>query len=366
VRACIEGNRVSFAGYPRAVFFVVASVLCSGAALAGAKPDIKTLQTGPIAVDATVIRAFQRFEEPNQHLSSSKLTFRGGLVLTSPSPNFGGWSGLVLDDDAKSFLAISDTGVWMSGTLAYDGVHPIGIEHARLGPLPSRDGTYISRDRNRDSEAIALESGNLQQGSVLVAFESRHRIERYDLSPSGFSADRGIVPLPAAARRMRANQGLEGMTVMKGGPYKGSLVAFSERLYDSSRNHTGWLWTKKGPVTVHLKNIGDYDITDLSSLDDGTLFVLERRFRWTEGVKMRLRRLSPDELKPGRTAEGETLIEADLSDQIDNMEGLAVTRLKSGEVLVTMISDDNFNHMLQRTILLQFAVNGSTQAKARP
>ncbi|HEY8193875.1 MAG TPA: hypothetical protein VIF13_02410, partial [Hyphomicrobium sp.] len=79
-----------------------------------------------------------------------------------------------------------------------------------------------------------------------------------------------------------------------------------------------------------------------------------------------LRRLSPDELRPGRTAEGETLIEADLSDQIDNMEGLAVTRLKSGEVLVTMISDDNFNHMLQRTILLQFAVNGSTQAKARP
>src|SRR6185437_13060798 len=139
-----------------------------------------------------------------------------------------------------------------------------------------------------------------------------------------------------------------------------------ERLYDVKRNHTGWLWTHKGPATVHLKNIGDFDVTDLASLDDGTLFVLERRFRWTEGVKMRLRRIAPDELEPGRTMQGETLIEADLSDQIDNMEGLSVTRLKTGEVLVTMISDDNFNHLLQRTMLLQFTVNGSGQAKARP
>jgi hypothetical protein len=156
---------------------------------------------------------------------------------------------------------------------------------------------------------------------------------------------------------MRANQGFEAITVLKGGPYKGSLIAFSERLYDASRNHTGWLWTGKGPVAVHLKSIGDYDITDLSSLDDGTLYILERRFRWTEGLKMRLRRIAPEELRPGRTAIGETLMEADLNDQIDNMEGLSVTRLKSGEVLVSMISDDNFNHFLQRTLLLQFTIN---------
>jgi hypothetical protein len=52
-------------------------------------------------------------------------------------------------------------------------------------------------------------------------------------------------------------------------------------------------------------------------------------------------------------------MEADLNDQIDNMEGLSVTRLKSGEVLVSLISDDNFNHFLQRTLFLQFTVNDS-------
>ena len=165
---------------------------------------------------------------------------------------------------------------------------------------------------------------------------------------------------------MRPNQGLEGMTVMRGGPYKGSLIAFSERLLDHANNHTGWLWVPQGPATIHLANVGGYDITDLASLDDGTLFVLERRFRWIEGVKMRLRRIAPEDVKPGNTMQGETLIEADLNAQIDNMEGLSVTRLETGEVLVTMISDDNFNHILQRTLLLQFTVNDGPHAKARP
>ncbi len=336
--------------------------LSIGVAVADPKPDID-IEAGPIAVEAKPIISFKRFtaDEP-----LAKLIFRGGLVLTSPSPQFGGWSGLVLDDDAKSFLSISDTGVWMTGELAYDGTHPAGITNARLGPLFDPSGVPLRRSRDRDSESIALESGTLNSGSVLIGFEERHRIERYDLMPQGITADRGSVKLPPGAKRMRSNQGLEALTVMKGGAYKGSIIAFSERLYDFSRNHTGWLWTDAGPQTIHLKNIDDYDVTDISSLEDGTLFVLERRFNWVEGVKMRLRRIAPDALAPDRTLEGETLIEADLNDNIDNMEGLAATRLKSGEILITMISDDNFNHFFQRTVLLQFTLKNSEQAKARP
>jgi hypothetical protein len=339
---------------------VLAGTSAVAVAVAGAapKPDIAELKAAPIAVHSSTIRTFTRFDDAKRQPLSSKLTFRGGLVLTSPSPNFGGWSGLIVGDDAKSLLAISDSGVWLTGTLAYDGTRLSGITHAELGPVLDRDGKPISRKRGRDAESIALASGTLDDGTALIGFEQRHRIERYAVTRSGLSADRGSIPLPRQAHHMRANQGFEAITVMKGGPYKGSLIAFSERLYDASRNHTGWLWTGKGPVAVHLENIGDYDITDLSSLDDGTLFVLERRFRWTEGLKMRLRRIAPAELRPGGTAIGETLMEADLNDQIDNMEGLSVTRLKSGEILVSMISDDNFNHFLQRTLLLQFTVNG--------
>jgi hypothetical protein len=353
-----------FEKYRHAVLPIIALAFCAGIALAEPKPDIAGIEAGPVTVKATPIRTFKRFGGADEPLD--KLTFRGGLVLTSPSRPFGGWSGLILDADAKSLLAISDSGVWMTGSLTYDGTQPSGIESARLGPLLDRNGVPLGRIRDRDSESVALASGTLQQGSVLVGFEGRHRIERYDLSANGLSADRGAVKLPAGAKRMRRTQGLEAMTVMEGGPYKGSLIAFSERLYDASRDHTGWLWTGKTPATVHLKNLGDYDLTDLASLDDGTLFVLERRFRWLEGLKVRLRRLAPGALQPGSTAVGETLLEADLNDEIDNMEGLAATRLKDGSVLITMISDDNFSHMLQRTVLLQFIVRDGGQAKARP
>jgi hypothetical protein len=39
--------------------------------------------------------------------------------------------------------------------------------------------------------------------------------------------------------------------------------------------------------------------------------------------------------------------------QIDNMEGLSTHRTAAGDLILTMISDDNFS-FLQRTILLQF------------
>jgi hypothetical protein len=337
--------------------------LCVSVAHADVKPDIAGLKAAPIVVEARPITSFARsgFDRP-----LGKLKFVGGLVLSSPSPYFGGWSGLLLADDTKSLIALSDTGVWMTGSLTYDGVRPSGIANARLGPLLEKTGRPIARGRDRDSESIALVSGTLQRGSVLIGFEGRHRIERYDVTPDGIAIGRGALKIPAAAKRMEPNKGFEALTVMKGGPYKGQPIAFSERLYDPARNHTGWLWTKNGPRTLHLKNAGDFDVTDVASLDDGTLFVLERRFRWLEGVKMRLVRVEPAALGPERTIEGETLIEADMNDDIDNMEGLAVTRLKTGDVLVTMISDDNFNHVLQRTLLLQFLLKDAGQAKTRP
>ena len=48
------------------------------------------------------------------------------------------------------------------------------------------------------------------------------------------------------------------------------------------------------------------------------------------------------------------LIEADLGQQIDNMEGIGVHRA-GAETVLTLISDNNFS-MLQRTLLLQFSL----------
>jgi hypothetical protein len=329
------------------------------------KPETGSLATGPVVIQATPIDAFSRTNGAETRFG--KLEFRGGLVLSVPgNKNFGGWSGLALDANGLDFITVSDAGAWMTGRIAYSGTRPSGIDNARMGPMLLQDGQPLKRNRDRDAEAVALLSGSVTNGTVLVAFEQNSRIARYDMSSAGLSTARSFLEKPKSARGMRRNNGLEAMTILKGGPFKGAAIAMSERFYDSARNHSGWIWTAAGPQEFHLTNIGDFDVTDLASLDDGTLFVLERRFRWLEGIKMRLRRVSPSDLQPGKTADGEILIEANLEQQIDNMEGLAVSRGPSGETIVTMISDDNFNRFLQRTLLLQFAVKDTKTAKTRP
>jgi hypothetical protein len=91
--------------------------------------------------------------------------------------------------------------------------------------------------------------------------------------------------------------------------------------------------------------------------------VLERRFRWTEGVKMRIRLLGADQIAPGATLQGETLFEANMGYDIDNMEGIAAHTGPRGETIITVMSDNNFNTLIQRTILLQFSLASDSTAK---
>lgn len=344
IRPAVE--RLAIAGVVLALFSVLA--------IADTKPPAMTRKAGPITVTATPITTFTR-----QSLSSAKvfgkLEFVGGLLLTVPDePNFGGWSGLALDADAKRFVAVSDAGAWLTGAMTYkDGV-VTGLTDTQMGPLLGMDGAPLQRRRDRDSEAVARVSGNLSNGRIQIAFEQNARVHSYPIKANGVGKPDKTLPNPKNLNGMRRNSGFEAMTVVAGGPNNGATVVIAERFLDLSRNHTGWMWTPRGIEKFTMTNIGDYDVTDIASLDDGTLFVLERRFRWIEGVKMRLRKIAASELKPGQTVSGETLLEASMDKEIDNMEGLAVTRTTGGAVLLTIISDDNFNRNLQRNLLLQF------------
>jgi len=117
----------------------------------------------------------------------------------------------------------------------------------------------------------------------------------------------------------------------------------------------GRRWAK--PQRFQLQDIEGFNITDAAGLADGSLLVLERYFRWTEGVKMRLRHIPAAEIAPGARITGRTLLQADSSFEIDNMEGLAVHGAASGRRCCRLISDDNFNHFLQRTVFLQFTLH---------
>jgi hypothetical protein len=151
--------------------------------------------------------------------------------------------------------------------------------------------------------------------------------------------------------------------MINAGRLKGTLVAFSERLPDKNGNLTGWLIGSPSPGTIALKPIEGFDITDAAALPDGGIVILERRFRYSEGVKMRIRRVSAAELKPGAVIKGEVLLEATDSLNIDNMEAIGVHRRASGETIITLMSDDNFSP-LQRTLIMQFTLPDAKSAAA--
>ena len=167
---------------------------------------------------------------------------------------------------------------------------------------------------------------------------------------------------------MRATRASRRWPSCRAARCKGSVVAFAERLTRGSGYHTGWIWVGSGePQRFQLRDIDGFNITDAAGLPDGGLLVLERYFRWTEGVKMRLRRIAGERDRAGRAPRRPHLLEADSSFEIDNMEGLAVHRGAGGETIVSLISDDNFNHLLQRTLFLQFTLlDEEPRSAARP
>jgi len=322
------------------------------------------VETQPIEIQARPVPHFQTGRPGVRRFG--RLEFRGGLVLSASNEAFGGWSGLTIDADGRRLLAISDKGSFLSAEISYRDDVPVGLVNGRIGPLLALKGRKIEKKRDLDAEALAPLEGNLGRGLVLVGFERNHRIGVFPVLDGALQAPLRYLRLPAETRRMRSNAGFEAVAVLRGGPFKGSVVAFSERYPGPTERHTGWIWVKDVAQRLTLTDIGGFDITDTVSLTDGTLIVLERRFRWTEGVKMRVRRFEAASVKPGAVLEGETLLEADMSSVIDNMEGLAAHRGSKGETILTLLSDDNFNTLLQRTLLLQFAVIDDAQAARRP
>lgn len=340
---------------------VLSAATVAGVAIADPKPATQNLKPESISVTAAEITGFDRADRAK--IEFGELEWRGGLVLTSPLAAFGGWSGLVVDADGKTFVAVSDAGTWMTGTLNYSKGRLSGLSGTKLGPVTALGGKSLERGRNRDAEAVALASGSLTNGSLLISFEQKNRIGRFRIGKDGLTPPSEYLKMPPEMIKRRGTDGIEAVTVMRGGPLKGATLAVAEAVKTKAGHHAGWIWQGKEPRPFAITDIGGFNITDVASLADGDLLVLERRFRWSEGVKVRLRRVAAAEVKPGTVLSGDILMAADLGQEIDNLEGLGVHTNAAGETIVTMISDDNFNRLLQRTVLLQFAIIGDKRER---
>jgi hypothetical protein len=300
-----------------------------------------------IEIGAKPVPAFD-LRDPSR-VRFGALVFRGGLELSSTHKDFGGVSALKVFADGQQFLAVTDKGRWLRGRIVYDGARPTGIADAEMAPVLGSDGRPLAARGWYDTESLAEDGG-----TVYVGIERANRIVRFDYGRHGLLA-RGVpLGLPGGVRGLPYNKGLECLAVVpRGQPLGGTLLAVSERGLDRDDNIKGFLIGGPAAGEFAVKRSDDYDVSDCAILPPGELLLLERRFSWARGVAMRIRRVALADVKPGATVDGPVVIEADMGYQIDNMEGLSVHRTANDEVVLTLISDDNFS-MLQRTLLLQF------------
>jgi len=279
------------------------------------------------------------------------LEFRGGLVLRSSYEHFGGISAIRVAPDGAHFIALTDKGWWFRGRIVYEGTRPSGIADAEMAPILGADGRPLAARGWYDTESIAEDGGTLY-----VGIERVHQIVRFDYGKEGLLARGRPIALPPGLRSLPPNRGIEALVfVPKGLPLAGTLIAISERGLDKAGNTIGFLIGGASPGNFAVRRSSNFDITDAALLPGGDVLLLERRFSWSSGLAVRMRRVALGEIKPGAVVDGPILFDVDLGYEIDNMEGLSVHRSAGGETILTLISDDNFS-AVQRTLLLQFTL----------
>jgi hypothetical protein len=271
--------------------------------------------------------------------------------LTSRFPGFGGLSGLRLDAKGQRFISFSDKGAWFTGRIVYRGREMIGLADVEAAPMLGSDGQPIASRGWFDSESIALDGPY-----VYIGLERVNQVLRFDFS-KGFIRSRGeVVALPPAARKLPFNKGLEALVMVpKGLPLAGTLIAISERGLDPRGNIIAFLVGGPTPGQFSVRRTNNFDVSDAVLLPSGELLVLERKFSLLEGVGIRIRRIALASVAPGAVVDGPSIFDADLGNEIDNMEGIDAHVTPEGDTVLTMVSDDNFS-MIQRTLLLQFTL----------
>jgi len=332
----------------RAAAALAALVCLHGAALAAG--------FHPIDVRIMPITHFDRSDNGQTHFGA--LTFLGGFAISSLDPGFGGWSGLDFAADG-SLIAEADTGFWLRARLEETNGAPTGLADPELGVMLGENGEPAPNKIATDAESLRITTiGGVE--TAFVSFEQTPMIRTFR-GPDFAAAVPTRIPLPKFVNHLPRNLGLESIAIAPAdGPLAGATVVIAERALDASGSHRGFVLSGPRTGTFMIRRRDDFDISDADFLPDGDLLILERKFSLLGGFGLRLRLIHAADIVANATVDGTVLLTADDHDDIDNMEGLAARPGPDGETLLTLISDDN-QSLLQRTVLLQFALPPQTK-----
>lgn len=330
------------------IAFLVAITLATDAVAGGQEPlELELaleLNLAPLPLNPS--RAEQR--------SLGVLNYRGGFVLSGNHGGFGGFSGLLIDQNSHKLVAVTDKGKLLIARMVItpDG-QLTGLTHTRLAALKDRQGKPLSGRHWRDAESLSRGP----DGQMLVGFERNHRIWRY-------GPDNKAVPFdaPPALAAAPFNGGLEALTRLA----DGRILAITEDLTGDGENQVAaWIGAEGNWQTRNYVMEGGFHPTGATTTAVGDVLVIERRYNRRDGVACRIRLLKRKTILTGDSPlTGPVLATLKPPVSVDNFEAIAVVSEGPSDVLLAILSDDNFSTD-QRTLLMVFAwdrtIPGQTQ-----
>jgi len=289
----------------------------------------------PVALDDT------NFDE----IIIGRLTWRGGVAISSDDARFGGVSALHISPDGRELHAVTDRGSWLTASLEYRNGRLANIRDFKLAPLFDLDGN-MTRGRQADAESIAATDDH----GFVVSFERTHRLWHY-AGPNPTHATPTALSAPKALKNLPSNGGIEALTRL----CDGRLLAISEKGGANGGGVKGWIGSAAGWSPVRYRTTAGLRPTGAATLPDCDVVFVERSFNIVAGLDIRITRVSARALDAENVLEPEELAHLSFPLTIDNFEGIAARRDAAGDTLIYIVSDDNFS-AAQRTLLFMFAL----------
>jgi hypothetical protein len=281
-----------------------------------------------------------------------ELVYRGGLVMASDNPDFGGISGLRIRAADNVALAISDAGAWISFRLIERNEKLIGAAGIGIAAILDQNGKSGTK-ANRDAEALEI-STTTSGTTTSVAFEGDHRIWVYTeidpAKPETFTASASQEWQKPWMIVWPRNGGAEAMCQL--GSNKMQLL-ITEDASSQSGNKDAFITTKESDIRFEFQPEPSFKPTDCVSLPQQMqALVLQRHFSPFAGVAARLMLADFENIQSGARIKGREIARLAPPLSVDNMEAIAYVE-RQGRRFIYIASDDNFSH-LQRTLLMKF------------
>lgn len=322
---------------PAAAAWTFAGAAAAVRAASCAEGSAPTRGLQPLEMSAEPLEQQQREAISGRLPQSAKLA--GAWELTSPDPNFGGLSGLAIEDDT-TLLAVTDAGGWIRLSLAQEAPSA-----AMIGYMRGAGGEFLSGKGENDAEGLAV-----RDGIAFVSFERDFRIEAFAIGVCGAAAKAvEIAALPDAfdGSPIDGNEGPEALLLTPGG----ELTFGFEAAVDQTSPLGRVLASGEGEWSgARASNPSGFALVAMDSVlqADGTQrdVFLYRAFDPVRGARSVLTWGPGDS---GRVTLSRPLV-------TDNFEGLAADVLDNGQVRLWIVSDNNFSK-LQRTLIYAIDVS---------